>query len=109
MMAEKDEDTAIQPSAFILQPSAFRSFEHRHRCAIPTLILPARPPRFHGRMFSQVLAHGLPQSAGSEAVNDAHGRLPFEQRAIEKAIRRFDGIVNTLTNEVELRADLGRL
>ena len=56
-------------------------------------------------MFAQMLAQRLAQSAGAEAVDDAHGLFPFEQRAVEEAVGFIDGFVDTLADEVEFCVD----
>ena len=52
-----------------------------------------------------MLANGLTQFACAEAVDDAHGLLSFEESAVEELVGFFEGIVNTLTNEIQFGGD----
>ena len=56
-------------------------------------------------MFSEVLPDRLTESSRAEAVDDPHRLLSFEQRAIEELVGLLERIVNTLTNQVELRGN----
>jgi hypothetical protein len=59
-------------------------------------------------MLAQMLAQRFAQRAGAEAVDDAHGLFAFEQRAIEELVGFVERIVDTLTDEIQLRGDRRR-
>src|SRR5229473_8611163 len=91
----------VHRSSFIVH----RSFEYGHSCTISPFILLSPSPRLHCRMLAQMIADGLPQRAGAEAVNDADGLFAFEQRPVEELVRFFERIIDALADQIQLGGD----
>src|ERR1051325_4082678 len=81
------------------------SLQNRDCRTVPPFIFVPGSKGLDRRMLAQMLAHGLAQRAGAEAVDDADGLLALEERAVEELVGGVEGVVDALSDEIQFGLD----